>query len=599
MLISTSPVAACALFFSLFSGSLSAPSSPDFKQLSEIKSVPSGWKQNAQDPSPDAVLRLHLSVTSEKQEDFEDKLVSISTPGHKNYGSHLSRDKLHHLLQPSTKATDSVISWLKKGGAYPSSISHAGENVAFHIKVSDAEKLLNTKFHSYTSKSKKHAIRALQYSVPASVSPYVKMIQPTTRFGSPDAKVALKTDLRPLAKRGFLGSKVNCDEEITPDCLRNLYNMGDFTTTPDPKNTLGISGYLKEYAVQKDLTTFLKIYAPKFANNTFTFVGVKNGTNPQNATQQDSTESSLDVDYGIGLSNAKTIFYGTPGTGPLIPDLVIPKPTDDDTEPYLDQLHYLLSLPDDELPTVLSTSYGEEEQNIPRDYSDAVCHGFAKLGARGVSVIFSSGDSGVGAACMTNDGKNQTRFMANFPGSCPYLTSVGATFRVNPEQGVSFSSGGFSDRYPAPSYQKDAVQTYLREHLAPGKWKGLYNEKGRGIPDVSAQGVNFRVIDKGHDASVSGTSASAPAFAAIVSNLNAIRLKAGKPPLGFLNPFLYSVADKGFNDITHGGSSGCTGEYAGSVRVPYASWNATPGWDPVTGLGTPNFGELAKLVLDA
>ena len=49
---------------------------------------------------------------------------------------------------------------------------------------------------------------------------------------------------------------------------------------------------------------------------------------------------------------------------------------------------------------------------------------FAQLGARGVSVLFSSGDTGVGSACQTNDGKNTTRFLPIFPAACPFVTSV-------------------------------------------------------------------------------------------------------------------------------------------------------------------------------
>jgi tripeptidyl-peptidase-1 len=60
--------------------------------------------------------------------------------------------------------------------------------------------------------------------------------------------------------------------------------------------------------------------------------------------------------------------------------------------------------------------------------------------------------------------------------------------------------------------------------------------------------------------------------------------------------------NSGFTDIVDGGSTGCTGKdiYSGlpTPFVPYASWNATPGWDPVTGLGTPVFPELAKLVVE-
>ncbi|KAI5288248.1 vesicle formation at the endoplasmic reticulum [Ascosphaera aggregata] len=586
-------------------GPVSAPTSSALTTVSQLKSVPKGWKKNPQAPSPDVVLRLHLSLASENPEALEKKLLSISTPGTEDYGKHLTQDELQELLQPSAESTAAVESWLKSGGVSPSSIERNGNNLVFNITVSDAEKLLNTAFHSYTSDSRAHAIRTLEYSVPASIAPHVRMVQPTTRFGIRKATNVMKAESSSQVRAIFKRFEVNgfdCDQEITPDCLRRLYNMENFTSIPNPKNKLFISGYLNEFAVQKDFTTFLNKYAKEYADNRFSFIGVSNATNPQNDTPYDSLEASLDVDYAIGLSNADATYIGTAGDGPLIPDNDAPEQTGNVTEPYLDQIDYLLSLSDEELPSVLSTSYGENEQQIPRDYADAVCLGFAKLGARGVSVIFSSGDEGVGQACMSNDGKNQTRFNPIFPATCPYVTSVGATHQVEPERATSFSSGGFSEHWPQPEYQKAAVETYLLYHLAPGTWDGLYNPSGRGFPDVAAQGWNFHIINKGKDVKTGGTSASAPTFAAVIYNLNSIRLSVGKPTLGFLNPFLYGVAQKSLNDITHGGSEGCTGTDSRSkLKTPYvpgASWNATLGWDPVTGLGTPDFEKLAKLVLD-
>lgn len=90
-------------------------------------------------------------------------------------------------------------------------------------------------------------------------------------------------------------------------------------------------------------------------------------------------------------------------------------------------------------------------------------------------------------------------------------------------------------------------------------------------------------------------SASAPVFAAIVSRLNAARLEDGLPKLGFLNPWLYSLNQTEFTDIIDGGSSGCYVGTSNEQLVPNASWNATPGWDPVTGLGTPIYNTLVKL----
>ena len=89
-------------------------------------------------------------------------------------------------------------------------------------------------------------------------------------------------------------------------------------------------------------------------------------------------------------------------------------------------------------------------------------------------------------------------------------------------------------------------------------------------------------------------------MAAIISNLNEIRLSQGKKVLGFINPWLYDKGYKGLTDIVDGGSRGCTGKsiYTGlkTSYVPYASWNATKGWDPVTGFGTPDFKKLIELM---
>jgi len=71
-----------------------------------------------------------------------------------------------------------------------------------------------------------------------------------------------------------------------------------------------------------------------------------------------------------------------------------------------------------------------------------------------------------------------------------------------------------------------------------------------------------------------------------------------------LNPLLYSNPDA-LNDIVLGGSTGCDGHARfhgapnGSPVIPYASWNATAGWDPVSGLGTPNFPKLLKAAMPA
>ena len=149
------------------------------------------------------------------------------------------------------------------------------------------------------------------------------------------------------------------------------------------------------------------------------------------------------------------------------------------------------------------------------------------------------------------------------------LTSVGSTQGNTPETAAQFSSGGFSNVFARPDYQTTAVQTYLSALGSTNA--GLFNTTGRAYPDVSTQGVNFAVNIAGTFEAVSGTSASSPTFASVVALLNDQRLNAGKKPLGFLNPLLYSSAAAAFNDITSGNNPGCN-----TTGFP-----ALTGWDPV------------------
>jgi tripeptidyl-peptidase-1 len=69
---------------------------------------------------------------------------------------------------------------------------------------------------------------------------------------------------------------------------------------------------------------------------------------------------------------------------------------------------------------------------------------------------------------------------------------------------------------------------------------------------------------------------------------NEARLLAGKSSLGFLNPLLYSTLGPALNDVTEGTNMGC-----GNVN----GFTAAKGWDPVTGFGTPDYGNMVKVAL--
>jgi tripeptidyl-peptidase-1 len=168
-------------------------------------------------------------------------------------------------------------------------------------------------------------------------------------------------------------------------------------------------------------------------------------------------------------------------------------------------------------PWVVSTSYGDDEPTVDYGYATRMNVEFQKLGARGISILFSSGDGGV------SGGQSQqcTNFIPTYPAGSPYVTSVGGTTGF-PESGVSFSSGGFTNYWSVPSYQSAAVQNFLTTSTQLPQ-AGLWNATGRGFPDVSAQGTNYPVFQGGFAQPVDGTSCSTPTFSAIVSLLNDVR----------------------------------------------------------------------------
>ena len=154
-------------------------------------------------------------------------------------------------------------------------------------------------------------------------------------------------------------------------------------------------------------------------------------------------------------------------------------------------------------------------------------------------------------------------------------------------ESVAYSGGGFSNVFARPTYQAGAIQTYFREHKPPyGADRFNNSQHTRGFPDIAANGVNYVIAVDGEFRNVYGTSASAPVLGSILTLINGKRLDAGKSSIGFINPTLYYHADM-MNDITSGGNQGC--------GTP--GFTAVKGWDPVTGLGTPNYPKMLNVFL--
>jgi subtilase family serine protease len=241
---------------------------------------------------------------------------------------------------------------------------------------------------------------------------------------------------------------------------------------------------------------------------------------------------------------------------------------------------------DHHLGNIVSQSYGASELSL----DDA--EGRAELQKwndfyqwattqQGMTFVASSGDGGPTNYATAEDAR--TRQLASvpttsFPANSPWVLTVGgtvlsisgATLQEVQEVAWPKSGGGFSVFYSTPSYQQ----------LLPASAQSQLQNR-RGVPDVAASAdprAGLVIHYQGKYRVIGGTSASAPLWAALI----AIGNQMAGHPLGFVNPAIYQIgvsakAAQDFRDIASGNNS-----WAG---VP--GYDALPGWDPVTGFGSP------------
>jgi tripeptidyl-peptidase-1 len=574
-------------------------------QVKETHPVPRSWKATGPANKRESI-NLQIGLKQRNEGLVERHLIEVSDPDHERYGQHLTAAEIADIVRPEAASVSQVHAWLAEHGIEDIDYSPAKDWISIVVPIEKAEELLQTTYLKFEHLDGHSISRAPEWSLPAHLHEHIDVVQPTTSFFKPKAAVEHKVSGPVLDEetvetqswwehtgkykygdhhgKGNISDPSFCNVSFTTlDCLRTLYGTIDYKVQAADKNSIGVNNYLNETGRRDDAYQFLKEFRPEAAQAAydFEFEIIDNGANYQGPNITKVKEDGVDVEGNLDAQLVLGVSYPTPmkayntgGMPPFKPSLSTPTDTN---EPYLAFLNHVLG--QDNLPHVFSSSYGDDEQTIPESYARRVCSGFAQLGARGISYFVSSGDAGVGAdgTCKSNDGKNTTEFLPNFPTSCPWVTSVGGTANFAPETAVErFASGaGFSNYFTAPDYQQKTVNKYVKS--LNGQFDGLYNKTGRAYPDVAAQGNHDVIVWAGTVRTVGGTSASSPNFAAVIALVNDALLAKGKKPLGFLNPWLYSKAYKTFTDVTIGSSYGCN-----TTGFP-----AQKGWDAVTGWGTP------------
>jgi len=218
------------------------------------------------------------------------------------------------------------------------------------------------------------------------------------------------------------------------------------------------------------------------------------------------------------------------------------------------------------MPSVISISWGGPEDTWAGATINAFQALFHDAALLGISVCVAAGDNG------SSDGEMDGGNHVDFPASSSWVLSCGGTRLTSNSETVwndgengGATGGGVSSHFSKPAYQA---------HISVPTPAETANPTGRGVPDVAGNAdpaSGYVVIVDGQEGVIGGTSAVAPLWAGLIALLNQ---ELGKP-VGWLHPKLYGVLSqhKALRDITAGNNG---------------AYQAAAGWDPCTGLGTPN-----------
>ena len=405
----------------------------------------------------------------------------------------------------------------------------------------------------------------------------IRTVDPSTHAASPYSYLPFHRSELPASYKGVVASAA-----ISPQVFEATYGIMPATATAGASQAVAEFG--GEYMNVTDFETYLARF--NISSPSVVFHGPNNQTTP-------GMEAQMDIELIQGLApNAQSTFWSLGGDS-FILDWAMQM--SNATNP----------------PLVTSISYATPESTLPSDYFSRCNTELMKLCARGLSVVTGAGDAG---ASNFGHGSAKCGLTPMYPASSPFITTTSATYptpvaakRLNGQlgeiaisvQGGSFwtTGGGFSNQAASrqPEYQSKVVTHYLNTAKLPSL---TFNKTGRAYPDISAIGTNYWMTIEGETYPLgAGTSSSTPTFSAILTRLNDARMHAGLPPVGFVNPLLYKLAattPQAFYDVTIGNNR------CGEFLCCPQGFEATEGWDAVTGLGTVgDYGALQAAVLDA
>lgn len=560
---------------------------------------------------PDLQHEVVFAISQRNIDILEKTLYEVSDPVSPKYGKYLTRKEIADLTA-NAESTLKITNHLRVKGAVITSSTIYGEYITAKAKISLWEELFDAKFYKYKHVTDGSAIlRANAYSLHEDIIKDISTVfhiidfpfpkkslnnakrfkkdqSASTKIVSTKTKTTTSTNSTQHRRLDFkdrivgIAGYAQWSGYVVPSLLKSLYNVeAKYGSTSLGSQCIYAS--LGQSFSPADLVQFQN----QFNLPSYPVKNVINGHSNDTAcivNSNNCNEANLDVQYMQAVSGKIPTTYWYDATGNFITWLTTVANTKSP-------------------PLVQSISYGVAESYLTASFVSQFNTEAMKQGAMGVTLLAASGDDG--APSYTVASNNKCLYNPSFPASSPYVTAVGATqgpenyqneiaCQSNTGGGIT-TGGGFSNLMSAPSFQTKAMKGYINTASTGTTSTGTstapvsgYNAAGRGFPDISVLGYNYVVVIGGQLYILSGTSASTPVVAGMVALVNSLRLSSGKSSIGWLNPSIYAVNGSFTNDVISGHNK-CT-------RDPNIccsqGFYATPGWDPVTGFGSVDYGKF-------
>jgi kumamolisin len=509
--------------------------------------TPEGFMVNAMTPDrPDETLEVHfaLSTDANVQKKLEDMIVA---------GKQATPEEIDKLYNASPADKDSLLSWLKANGYQVTQTSRDG--IYARAKASQISKSLEVNMVPVTKDGVTYTSAQNAPSLPVEVANAVSNIN-----GLQPQQQANKHLRRYSPADGGNAAAATAGAAVAPQIANAPPYLVSEILHAYSASGLGVTGkgqtiaiLIDTFPANADLTAFWTRNGLPVTIAQIQEVNVGGGALPA-----PTGEETLDASWTSGIAPGATIrIYATGGLTFVALDKALDRIIADlPTQPGMRQLSISLGLGESFMsPGEVNTEHTK----------------FLHLAAAGVNVFISSGDAGSNpdATGHGSTGPLQAEYQSSdsavigVGGTSLRLTSTGA---ISSEKGWSGSGGGTSRFFPRPTWQTGA---------------GVPHGTQRVVPDVAAAAdpnTGAFLVFHGSPLGIGGTSWSAPVWAGFCALINEARKNAGKPFLGFLNPLLYRLlGTAAFQDVTTGSNG---------------AFHCGPGYDQVTGLGSPNVKQL-------